>query len=98
MAERGILYMVWGSRHEALLERSMASARAIHPELPIHVERLPDTSTLLDKAAMADLTPFEQTVFLDTDTVVLDRLDYAFDKTEKFGLSVGVCECPWARR
>lgn len=96
--KRGVLYVVWGTRHEALLERSMASVRTVHPELPIHVERLPDTATLLDKAAMAEMTPYEETVFLDTDTVVLDRLDYAFEKAAAVGLALSICECPWARR
>jgi hypothetical protein len=98
MAERGVLYVVWGTRHEALLQRSIASVEAVHPELPIHVERLGDGATLLDKAAMADMTPFEETVFLDTDTIVLDRLDFAFDRARAFGLALSICECPWARR
>jgi len=98
MAERGVLYMVWGKRHEAMLERSIASVRDHHPELPVHVERLPDDSTLLDKAAMADASPFEQTLFLDADTVVLDRLDFGFDKAERFGVALAINENPWARR
>jgi hypothetical protein len=37
-------------------------------------------------------------LFLDTDTVVMDRLDFGFEKSAKFGLACCVCECPWARR
>jgi hypothetical protein len=105
MSERGVIYMVWGEKPERYLQRSMASVRAHHPELPIHVERIAeDTSdpsgmrNLLHKARMLDVTPFKSTLFLDVDTVVLGRLDYAFAKAERFGLACAICECPWARR
>lgn len=95
---RGVLYLVWGEGVEAVLARSCASVRQIHPELPIHVERLPRGSNLLDKARMSELSPFEETLYLDADTVVLGRLDYAFDRAVQFGLACSICECPWARR
>jgi hypothetical protein len=95
---RGAIYVYWGSKFEAELQRSIDSLKRYHPELPIEVFKLPDNSTLLDKAAMMDKTPFESTVFLDTDTVVLGRLDFGFEKAEKFGLACCICECPWARR
>lgn len=98
--KRGALYIVWpGSpQTESLLERSIASLQAIHPELPYHVERLPEGATLLDKARMRDLSPYETTLFLDADTVVLDRLDFGFERAEQFGLACCICECPYARR
>src|SRR5579862_4215461 len=95
---RGILYVKWGTKADAAMQRSITSARAVHPELPVHVHELPPTSRLLDKPKMFDATPFEETVFLDGDTVVLDRLDFAFDKSRDFGLACCICECPWARR
>lgn len=98
MSSRGILYVYWGDDHRALLERSMASVRQHHPELPIHVEKLADDATLLDKARMHEFTPFDETLFLDIDTVVLGRLDFAFAKAARFGLACAICECPWARR
>jgi hypothetical protein len=99
MAEtRGVLYVKWGHSHDGLLRRSMESLRAVHPELPVHVHELPDSSTLLDKSRMLDFAPFAQTLYLDTDTVVLDRLDFGFERAERFGLACSVCECPWARR
>jgi hypothetical protein len=96
-AKRGIMYVKWGPNN-AVLERSLASVRAIHPELPIHVHQLPDNSTLLDKAAMFSFTPFEETLFLDVDTVVLDRLDFGFEMAIRHNLACCICECPWARR
>lgn len=97
MAERGVLYIVWGSVGD-VLERSLASLAAHHPELPIHVARLREGATLLDKAGMLDLTPFRETLYLDADTVVLDRLDFGFEKAKAHGLALSICECPWARR
>ena len=47
---------------------------------------------------MFALSPFESPLFLDADTVVLDRLDFGFEKAERFGLACSICECPWARR
>ena len=98
MPARGVLYIKWGDKFEDLLNRSIESVKKVHPELPIHVETLPETSTLLDKSKMARITPFEETLFLDADTVVLDDLTYGFEKAQTFGLALAICECPWARR
>ena len=98
MAGRGVIYMVWGNFAAALLERSRASLAAHHPDLPVEVIRLADDATLLDKAAMLDRSPFEETLFLDADTVVLGTLDYGFEKAARHGLACSICECPWARR
>lgn len=97
---RGVLYMIWPGPVdcEPLLQRSIASVKLWHPELPIHVERLPDGATLLDKAKMNDITPFCQTLYLDADTVVMDRLDYGFDRAERFGMACSICEAPYAAR
>lgn len=96
-AKRGILYVKWGPNN-AVLARALESVRTVHPELPIHVHQLPDKSTLLDKARLFDFTPFEETVFLDVDTVVLGRLDFGFEMAVKHGLACCICESPWARR
>jgi hypothetical protein len=97
MAIRGVLFVKWGDVGAAL-DRSMASMRRLHPELPIHVHDLPAGSTLHDKARMFDVSPFDQTLYLDVDTVVLDRLDYAFERAARHGLACCICESPWARR
>ena len=98
MAQRGVLYTVWGNFDEALLERSLSSVEIHHPELPIEVARLPDDSTLLDKAGMLALSPFDETLYLDADTVVLGNLNFGFEKALRHGLACSICECPWARR
>ncbi len=102
MASRGILYMVWGKAVGAYLERSLASVRHWHPELPVHIERLPDdidpVQGLLNKPRMQEISPFDETLFLDADTVVLGRLDFGFERAARFHLACTINECPWARR
>jgi hypothetical protein len=102
MAQRGVLYMVWGDKVAPYLERSMASLREWHPELPIHVERITadgdPIQLLVQKARMLDVTPFAETLFLDADTVVLGRLDFGFERALRFSLACTINECPWARR
>ncbi len=95
--KRGILYVKWGPNN-AVLERSVRSVREIHPELAIHVHTLPDNANLLDKATLFDASPFEETLFLDVDTVVLSRLDFGFEMAIRYGLACCICENPWARR
>ena len=98
MASRGVVYMVWGEHPKAALDRSLASLKHHHPELATRVLELPPETTLLDKAKVFDLTPFEETLFLDADTMVLGRLDFGFAKALAFGLACTICECPWGRR
>ena len=101
-AERGVVYMVWGAKIEPVLQRSLASLRAHHPELPVEVIRIeadPSTNkSLLAKAEIFARTPFHETLYLDADTVVLDRLDFGYEKARQFGLACCICEAPWARR
>ncbi len=49
-------------------------------------------NTLNQKATMFDLSPFDETLFLDLDTVVLGRLDFGFQKAQQFGLAIAICE------
>jgi hypothetical protein len=97
---RGILYIVWGDKIESQLQRSIESVKKIYPGMPTHVERVENLAErgLLQKAKMASVSPFESTLYLDADTVVLGNLDYAFDRAEEFGLACSICECPWTRR
>ena len=98
MAKRGVLYVVWGEYNETVLERSRQSLARVHPGLPVEIAELPAGSTLLDKARMMELSPFDETLFLDADTVVLDDLTFGFEQARRFALACSICECPWARR
>jgi hypothetical protein len=91
MSERGVIYIVWGrdDKTERALERSRKSLKVIHPELPVEVFRLDVDNPikgLLEKSGMFKLSPFRDTLYLDADTVVLGRLDFAFLKAREFGL------------
>lgn len=98
-SKRGILYIIWGDKQEIenSLERATDSARQHHPELPIHVERL-EKGNKITKTKMLEMTPFEETVFLDNDTAVMGRLDFGFEKAAQFGLACTLNGCPFARR
>jgi hypothetical protein len=103
---RGALYVIWepaspradSGFYQRFLDRALNSFRAFHPELPYHVATLPRGSTLHDKAGMFEHSPFDVTVYLDLDTVVLGRLDYGFEMAERFGLACCHCVNPWLRR
>jgi len=98
--KRGVIYIYWGDKVQKELDRSVNSISKIHPDLDIHLHKLEekDKPSLLSKSKMAEITPFDNTLFLDTDTIVLDNLDYGFEASEKHGLACCICECPWARR
>lgn len=55
-----------------------------------YVLALPDnwSGSLLSKAAMYDLSPFDHTFFLDIDTVVLHDLSFGWDMAEKHGIAM----------
>lgn len=97
---RGVLYIVWDGEAESqkLLGRSTESLQQYHPDLPIDVVTLDPSANLLDKARMLDLSPFDTTLFLDADTVVMGDLSFGFDKAEQHGIACCICECPWAKR
>jgi len=99
---RGVLYVVWGDRAETALRRSVASLNRVHPEIPHEIVRLPAQTDplkgLLEKPRVMANSPFDETLFLDADTVVLGRLDHGCAQAARFGLACSICECPWARR
>ncbi len=92
--------MIWGSNPvvEAALPRAVASLKKHHPELEYQVLRMPDDSDLRCKSRMFELSPFDQTLYLDVDTVVLGRLDFGFVKAAKHGMAICINISPWARR
>jgi hypothetical protein len=93
---RGVLWMRWGETPG--LERSRASVKHWHPELPQHVAEMPADSTVLCKSKMYELSPFDETLFLDADTTVLGRLDYGFNIARAHCIAVTHSANPWQRR
>lgn len=102
---RGIVYLIWKGYTDPApaLQRSLASIAHWHPELPVEVVEIPPAADgtppdLRAKARMYDVTPFEQTLFLDADTTVLGNLDYGFMKAAQHGIALCINANPWQRR
>jgi len=99
---RGVLSIYWGDEAKLPFDRLKNSIKKFHPELPHEIVKVEapssDPTSLNKKAAMLDLSPFDETLFLDIDTVVMGRLDFGFEKAQKFGMAISICEAPWARR
>jgi hypothetical protein len=101
MGQRGVLFMSWepeAAGERALLERALASLRQVHPELPHHVAALPGGTPRLDKPGLLARSPFETSLYLDSDAVVLGRLDFGFEMAERYGLACCLGDNPWQRR
>lgn len=99
---RGILSIYWGDESRLPIERLKASVKKFHPSLPHEIIKLDapsgDLKSLNKKAEIFDLSPFDETLFLDLDTVVLGNLDFGFKKANQFGLALAICEAPWGKR
>jgi hypothetical protein len=97
---RGIVYLTWRGDFDVtnVLQRSLASIRYWHPELPHEVIEMPEGSNLYCKSEMFDRSPFDETLFLDADTTVMGKLDYGFQQAKKHGIACCVNANPWQRR
>ena len=99
---RGILSIYWGDESKLPIDRLKNSLMKFHPELPHEIIKVDapgnDPGSLNHKARMLNLSPFDETLFLDLDTVVLGNLDFGFEKAQQFGLALSICESPWGRR
>jgi len=99
---RGIISIYWGDEAKLPIDRLKNSVKKHHPDLPHEVIKVDapsgDPSSLNKKAAMMDLSPFDETLFLDLDTVVMSDLSFGFEKAKQFGLAMSICEAPWGRR
>jgi hypothetical protein len=99
--KRGVLYIVWGEKADRYLERSIRSLRIHHPDIPVHCHRVASPvpgREFQEKSRMGSITPFQSTLYLDADTVIMGNLDYAFEQAERFGIACTINECPWMRR
>lgn len=88
----GILYIVWdnganytGWNYADLLERSIESAKAFGYKY--HVHKVPG-GNLLSKTQMYDVSPFDNTLFLDADTVLCNNPEFGFKQSSKHGLAI----------
>jgi hypothetical protein len=97
-----VISIFWGDEARLPIDRLKASLKKYHPELPHEIIRVDapsdDAHSLNRKTEMMDLSPFDQTLFLDLDTVVMGNLEFGFQQAERFGIAMSICESPWARR
>lgn len=100
-AGRGVLYIATGAAHVAAAAASAASVRAANPGLAIAVfTDRPEAGAGFDRVEPIEAphirskvdylprTPFEETLYLDTDTRVLGDLSDLFDMLGRFDLAI----------
>lgn len=98
MSRRGVLFIEWTAADRAGIERALTALRQVHPELPTHVAAVPDGAPWRDMARVLAGSPFETTLALAADAMVLGRLDFAFEMTERYGLACCIADNPWQRQ
>lgn len=102
MPSRGIVYSATGARYIAEAIVSAGSSLRfnnvphiiycddvlVQPRSDIQFEHFASCGNgYLDKIGNMARTPFEQTIFLDSDTYVLDRIDELFDLLRRFDIA-----------
>lgn len=100
MKRRGVIYVATGAAHTGAALESMRSVRATNPGLPVAlftdqpapagfdiVEAIADPHAR-SKIDCLPRTPFEETLFLDSDTRVRGPLDDLFEVLERFDLAI----------
>ena len=96
--DQGLLYLAKGEPFVTEAERSAQQTATVMPEYPITIitDREPDTDcfdTVIidrspfekrDKPWALQQTPYDQTIYLDTDTYLIDSIDGLFDILDAF--------------
>lgn len=96
---RGVVYVAWGKAHVDVARRSAASVKKYNPGLPCVIwcaedddtsgfdgsYVIPETMTR-PKVGALRLSPFQETLYLDNDTIIRADLGSLFDLLQKFEL------------
>jgi hypothetical protein len=99
LATRGIVYVAWGRQfvQEAInsawhVKKYMSDPITLITPEPVDLEhpfdtiiQIPAKGTYRDKICMC-LSPYDHTIFLDTDTCIMDTLDELYELLERFDL------------
>ena len=95
---QGVLYIAVGEAYVAEARQSAASVKAVMPDVPVTlITSRPQPGTIFDRviaitqndyrstdrARLLLLSPYERTLFLDTDTYVCAPVDELFTLLEK---------------
>lgn len=100
--DQGLLYLAKGETFVAEAERSARQTAAVMPEYPITLvaDREPDAdcfdTVIIDKSSFEkrdkpralQQTPYDQTIYLDTDTFLAGSIDGLFEVLDKFELGL----------
>lgn len=90
MPTRGIVYIIWNSKGQlsSELQRSIKSAEQFN--IPYTVVETADAPkhNFRNKTLMYDASPYDTTLFLDTDTEILGDLEYGFIQAERHGMAL----------
>lgn len=103
MKKRGVLYIAFGDRYRAEVKRSLASLWRVSPGMPVAVITdsewedsprpdqfvlRPKVTTVLCKPTYMGESPFEETLFLDTDTAVARDPALIFNLLQYYDIGV----------
>ena len=102
--DTGIVYVVYGAAAIKEARGSLVSLRLFHPELKAlvisdgdtgleaeHVYHVDDdVGARAAKLAAYDLSPFDKTLYLDADTVIIGPLNWGFRLLDSFDLIVAI--------
>lgn len=87
MVDKGIMYLVWGDYNKSELEKSIQSIEKTG--LPYEVVITKGKTFWENKSQIFKLSPFQTTLYLDTDTLVLDKdLDFGFEMAKRHGIAM----------
>lgn len=95
---RGAIYLATGEKYIAEARVSQASLKKFGVESTLLEQDGLARATLGGKSRMYSRSPYESTVFLDTDTVVLGDLTFGFEMAERHGIAMTIAPACYARR
>ena len=98
-SQRGVVYVAWGKAHVDVARRSAASVKRHNPGLPCAIWcAAEDDTTGFDQAFVIPdgmtrpkvgalkLSPYDETLYLDNDTIIRADLGSLFDLLQRFDL------------
>jgi len=109
--ERGVVYAATGERFVEEARQSAASLTDQHPDMPVTLftDRAVDTDCFddvvvfddpaydyLDKIRAVSRTPYDETLFLDTDTYIAGDITPVFDFLERFDIAASYIPGHWS--
>jgi hypothetical protein len=98
----GIIYVATGAKYLAEAEHSVRSVKRVSPKIPVAIVSdcapsrnlfdlyfdLPNPKfSFIDKIIALTRSPFDKTLFLDTDTFAIEPLDEMFDLLNRFDMA-----------